>query len=817
MLKNYFKIAFRNLIKNKLFSAINLIGLSVGIAVVILIMLFVNDEWSFDSFHAKADNIYRAWVKEHYQGEVFFNTLTPVRLADELQANFPEIEHIARYTNIGELVKQGNFSDQEVIFLADADFLNIFDFPLIEGNKEEVLNALNQIVITPEMAKKYFGESRAVGKTLAVMVSGEWQNFEVTGIISSPPSNSSLQFNMLIPFENAKRFIRERSRQSWTSVNVETYLSLRAGATPESIQPKLQAFMDEQVANIYKAGEYIVGVQPLTDIHLNDEYPAGFAPVSDWRYPYILTAVAVLILLLACINFITLAIGRSVTRAKEVGVRKVAGATRLQLMQQFWSEAILTAFLAIIAGILLAELALPSFNLLASKELNLVYHIPNIAFFVGLVLVIGLAAGIYPALVLSGFSPINVFKGAMSKLGAEKHLVLRSLVGFQFVLSIGLIICTFIMQGQLQFLQNKNLGFNKEQIVILPYSATPSQGRGFGALMQEGAEKANLLKAELARQADVKSVTHSLHTFGTPGWVQLGYTERGSDKFRQFFTNGIDYNFIPTMGIELLEGRNFSEDIGTDREGAVIVNEAYAKAFGLENPVGQNMPEPFQAMQIIGLAKDFNFTSLHNPVDPLVLAVDARPLINTASDWNFGDAPIPKISLQLAAGNIPAILGKVEQAWKKVAPNQAFNISFMDDNIQRQYQAESRLSQILSIATMLAIFIACLGLFGIASLTVAQRTKEIGVRKILGASTSDIVLMLNKRFTFMVIAATIIAAPLAWFFMNQWLADFAYAISINPLTFVLAGLSALIVAWLAVSYQSIRAAVANPVKSLRYE
>ncbi len=812
MLKNYLKIAFRNLIKGKLFSLINLTGLSIGTAVVILIMLFVKNEWTYDQYHTKSDRIYRTWVKEYVPGELIWNSVTPLILGPELKDNFPEIQEFARYMTVSSLTKKGTFTEQETVHYVDPAILKIFDLPLIKGKKDQVFANLHQAVITEAIAEKYFGDNAPMGQTLSMQVGGEWTEFEVSGIIESSPTNSSLQHEILIPFDNSLTFFGEGAQRCWTCVFGETYILVDAKTKVADLSAKIAPFIDDKVKEDYQAGGYVVGLQALTDIHLNSEVPVGIAQVSDARYPYILASVAFLILLLACINFTTLSVGRSVTRAKEVGVRKVTGATKWQLRTQFWSEAILTAMVALVIGVMLAQVFLPAFNQLADQQLVLEITGQNIAIFTSLAILIGLLSGVYPALVLSGFAPIQAIKGSFSSIGTDKHLVLRGLVGFQFVLSVFLIICTLGMLNQMNFLQNKNLGFAKDQLVVVPYNGS---GKGLVTTWEEGNVVHERLKNELAGKG-VKNILASSHTFGTQGWAQLGYRDKELDKFRQFKVQQIDYAYLEEMQMELVEGRKFTKEISTDKK-AVIINEAFAKTWQLDHPIGQTLPAPFNDHQIIGVAKDFNFESLHTPVTPLVMATDFIPLLQTAPDRGFGDSPIPKFSFKIDGDNVTATLGNIERAFKAVAPEQAFSFTFMDENIDRQYRSEGRLSQILGVATSLAILIACLGLFGIATLTIAQRRKEIGVRKILGANTADIVLMLNKNFTVLVLVATLIATPFAWYLMQQWLSDFAYQTDLTIGLFIGAGIATLLVAWVSVSYQTLRAAVANPVESIKSE
>ncbi len=813
MFKHYFKLAIRSIIKERLYSFINILGLSVGVAVAVLMLLFATDEWSFDKFHSKSDRIYRLWVKEHFRGDIFFNSVTPFVLGRAVEENFPEVESMARYITINSLVENGTITDQEPIHFVSPSFFDVFGFPMLEGNRSDDLKS---ILVTPSIAQKYFGTESPVGKTLAIEISGEAEEFAVRGVIDEAPANSSIQFSIVLPFENAKAFVSDGARNSWTVVFPETYILLGKGQSIEDLSSKVATYVDKEVSRDYKPGEYVVGFQPLTDIHLNNEVPTGIVSVSDGRYPYIMGTIALLILLLAGINFVTLAVGRSVNKAKEVGVRKVTGASRFQLMIRFWGEAVLIALIAVVFGVLLAQLALPSFNTLASKSLSIPYGFA--AFFIigSAGVLLGIIAGLYPALVVSGFSPTRIIRGTVSKLGSDRQLILRSLVGLQFVLSIGLISSTMIMRQQLSFLQNKNLGYEKDQMLVIPYSGAPSPDNPFSKVYQEGRQKVKLLENELAGESNVLGITSSSHALGTSGWLSLGYTDAQSQQFRNFNYLTVDPSFLPLMDIPLSAGRNFSEEIGTDRRTAVIVNEAYARQFDIAG-VGQRLPKPFDAFEVIGIVEDFNFSSLHTPITPLVLSVDPVAVRRQASDSNSKDSTIPKITIKVSGQELIATIKTIEAAWKKVAPDQAFSFSFIDETLDNQYRSEQRLGTILALATLLAVFIACLGLFGIATLAISRKTKEIGVRKVLGASVFDIVLLLNRRFTILVVIAGFIAAPLVFYLMKQWLADFAYRISINPFLFFIAILVALVVAWLSVGYQSFRAASTNPVNALKYE
>ncbi|MCB0586350.1 MAG: ABC transporter permease, partial [Phaeodactylibacter sp.] len=766
MLKNYLKIAIRNLLREKLYSTINLLGLGIGVAVALLLGLYVREEWSFDSFHSKKDRIHRVWVKEHYQGEVFFNTVTPVVLAGVLEENFPEVEKTVQFIQAGTLVKQGGEVSREQMHVITPSVLDVFDFKLLEGNPEDALDGLRKVVLTPGAARKYFGDAPALGKALTIQANGQWEEFTVSGIIEEAPANSSIQYNMLIPYENMKTLFSKQSLTSWTFVYPETYVLLKKGVDANTLEKKIAPVIDRQVVSIYKAGEYEVGFQPLLDIHLNNDFPQGIAEVSDHRYPVILSGIALLVLALGVVNFVILAIGRSVSRAKEVGIRRVTGALRWQLMQQFWSESLVVTLLAVVLGVALAQLCLPAFNLITGKILEIPYSISSLASFLGGGLALGLLAGAYPALVVSGFSPLRAIKGMITKVGRGRQMLLRGLVSFQFVLSLSLIICTMVMAFQLRFLQQKNLGFDKEQVVILPYQATPTADHGTAAILADGREAEARLRQELKGEQGVLGVTASAHAVGIPGWTTLGYTDPSTQQYRTFTFNAVSDNYLETMGIGLAAGRSFSPDIPSDRDKALVVNESMADAFGWRSLVGRQLPPPFEAFQLIGIVKDFNYSSLHTQIGPLMMGMNLRSVYQVVNDVSYEDLPIPKIALRLKGGDIPATLEAIRETWSRVAPEQPFNYSFLNDALDSQYRAEQYLSNILSWATYLAILIACLGLFGIATLTAARRTKEVGVRKVLGASVAQLVFTLNKPITLMVLLASVIASPIAYLLMQ---------------------------------------------------
>ncbi len=806
MLKNYIKTAFRTLWKDKVHTAINAGGLAVGLACCLLILLFIQHEWSFDRFHAKTDQIYRAWVLEDYgEDEQFFNSVTPVILGPTMEATFPEVEAIVRVDFFGTQVRRGNETFDETVSFADPTFFDVFDFALERGERAAQLADPNGIVITPAIVARYFGSEDPIGQTLSVRVNDAFEDLVVTGIAAPTPANSSIQFDLLVSMEFAEQIYSEGTKRSWTNVSPETYVLLRDDVTGPALEAKLPTMIQQVFGNRYVEGEFSVGLQPITDIHLNPDIPAGAIAPSDPAYSYILGAVALFILLIACINFMTLSIGRSMDRALEVGVRKAIGAGRRQLMVQFWGEAVLMTVLALGLGIALALTFLPLFNALSGRELVFALDAGMMVSIVVLALLISFVAGSYPAAVLSGFRPVEVLKGKIRVRG-DRSLVRQGLVVVQFALSIFLIASTIIMQQQLTFLQDKNLGFDKEQVVIIPT----------GLPTAEGYDLAERFRNEVADYDAVVSLSASAFTLND-GWAEVGYTD-DQDRYREFNINRVDHNYLATMGMELVAGRDFSRTITSDERQAVIVNEAFVQEYGWDNAIGQRLPGAnFEDHAVVGVVRDFHYQSLREAVAPAMLVLTTDAIFQGIENAGFRSSPRPDLSVRLKPGDLPGTLALLEATWARTAPDRSFDFYFLDDAVNTQYQAEMQLGRIVRIASLLAILIACLGLFGLAALAAARRTKEIGVRKVLGASVGGIVGLLSRDFVRLVVIGFVLAVPLTYFAMTRWLADFAYHIEPGVGVFVLAGLLALAIALVTVSYQSIKAALRDPVKSLRYE
>lgn len=803
MISNYFKIAWRNIRKNKLFSFINIVGLSLGISTCFIIMLYVQDELSYDRFHKNADNIARIIFQAEVNGGKINESVVMPPVAETMKKDFPEVKDATRIMRFGKAkitYQTKSFKDDEVAFV-DPNFFSIFSFPMIEGVPGTALAQPQSIVITKSAAVKYFGKENAIGKTLTL--NNDSALYKVTGVMEDIPSNSHFHFAMFASLKGWK----DATSDSWLNSGYHTYLLLKPGTdlqkmesrfpdmTAKYMGPQIQKQMGMSLQQFTTKGNKLgFTLQPLTSIHLYSQTSNEFDPPGNATYVYIFAGVALFMLLVACINFINLSTAGASKRAKEVGVRKVAGSGKLQLIKQFLSESVLIAFCALLIAFVLLQLALPAFNTIAGKQLS-IGAVPVLSFVV-LGLAVGLIAGIYPAFYLSSFKPIAVLKGKFT--GNNKSFGLRSgLVVFQFFISVVMIVGTIVVYQQMKYIQNKDLGFNKNQLVIIPNSWA------LGANEQ-------VFKQQMLQDTRIANATVSWYKPAGPSNYNnaLAYPESKSDHI----VNGVDYyvdaQYIPTLGMKMLNGRNFSAAFPTDSSG-IILNETAAKALGWTNetaigktvirqnsPKGQNYP-----FHVIGVVKNFNFRSLHETISPLFLTL----------------YPEGGLIFKINTSDIQGLLATMKTKWGSFNTEEPFTYEFMDDLFNKTYTAEQKTGTILNLFAMLTIFVACLGLFGLATYTAEQRTKEIGIRKVLGASVGQITQMLSKQFLKLVLIASLIAFPIAWWGMNKWLQNFAYRIDIAWWVFAIAGLGALAIALLTVSFQSIKAAVANPVKSLRTE
>lgn len=806
MFKNYIKIALRNIFKQKLFSFINIMGLAVGIAVCILIYFYVRHERSYDKFHENADRLYRVYITEDLpQRDPFSYVYNPFHLAEALEQSFSEVEQAVRLDVRTDIIRYGENKFSQRVHLVEPEFFEMFTFPLIQGSKQDALKNLNSVVLTQSTAKKIFGQADSMGQRLSLKVGDSFHDFLVSGIAEDVPPNSSIQFEALIPFENVNKYRSRQALEQWFDVFFETYVLLDRPLSTSEIEPKLQTVVQNHYPE--RSVEMVtLHLQPITDIHLNPDVPSGFEETSDPLYSLILMGIAVLVLMIACVNFMTLALGRSADRTKEVGARKILGAVRSQIIKQFLGEALLMSLSALLLSLIMVQLFLPAFNQITNQKLSFSLGTGTIFFFMALMLVVGLAAGSYPAFVLSSYQPVDVMKGKKGQ--KRRSIFVRSLVVGQFTVSIGLIVCTFLMNDQLSFLLNKDIGFEKDNVLVIQNLSAQNRNR----------QIVERLRNALAKQKEVLGVAGSSSTFARD-WTEMGFRDQEGN-FKQFFQLTVDYDFIETMGIRIKAGRNFSRDFSTDPREALIVNEAFLDYLNWESAVGKSLPgENFPPHRVIGVVEDFNFQSLRNEVRPAVLVLDTSALERGISDVSttYSVGNLNFINIRIRPDNVQKTVELIKETWKNVSPEQPFLFSFLDQDVNQQYQEIEHWSRIVGYATGFAVVIACLGLFGLAALSVSRRIKEIGIRKVLGATTKDIVLMLSSEYMKIVVLANIIAWPLSYLVISRWLQDFAYRININLFKFILASVIALMIALITVSYQSIKAGLKDPVESIRYE
>lgn len=803
MFKNYFKIALRYLLRYKSYTAINILGLAVGVTCCLLIMLFVRSEFSYDRFNTKADRIYRVWQDEKADGQEFKNTVTSVPAGPAIKNSFPEVEAMCRVNVFNTLVKIGNNSFNENITMVDSSLFKMFDFKLLHGNRENPFPNSNSVIVTLEIAKKYFGDVNAVGKSFAMTLGDESRLFTIAGIAANAPEESSIKYDILLPYSNDKLIFNERMLHSWFNVFGETYILLHKNVTASNLEKKFPAMLKQQLGEDYGSEEYNLYLQPLTSIHLDNSMPAGIQPVSNPKYAYILATIGILILLVACINFITLSIGRSATRAMEVGVRKALGAERKQLIKQFWGEALLLTIISVAIGLTAAYFLIKPFNALLNRNLSLHFDPLFILYCFLLMCIIALIAGVYPAIILSGFSPVEVLKGKLN-LKNNAGLFRKGLIVGQFVVSIVMIVCTIIISKQMNYLHIKDLGYNKDQVIIIPTNKKRA----------DGFPLAKLYINELLKYPQVLNASAATFSFAETPWATLGFAD-DKKQYHNFQYNEIGAGFTKTMQIPIVQGRSFAPENTADTNNSILVNEALVKEYGIKYPVGKRFGKYSQ--RIIGVMKDFNYESLHSKIKPLVLSLKFDTIARQSNDVSFANAPQPRISVRMRQGNLQDNINILKNAWLAVAPNQDFEYHFLDEKLTTAYEQEQKSATVVKISSGLSIFIACMGLFGLATLTVNRRTKEIGIRKILGANAGQLVQLLSRDFIMLVVIAALIAFPVAWWAMNTWLADFAYRTSMSWWVFVLAGVVSIVIAFITISTQAIKAALANPVKSLRME
>jgi putative ABC transport system permease protein len=782
MIRNYFKIALRNIKRYTAHSILNVSGMAIGMAAAILILLWVQDEWSYDRHFIHADDLYRVIEKDPSEGAGSMMVPTPGALANTLKEEYPEIIRSSRYIpEIPLTLKKGDEFIEETVAMVDKDFLKMFNIEFMEGDINSALYDPHNIVLTEETAHKYFGDEDALGKTIP----SRGYDAKVTGVIKSLPRNSHLQFNFLVPVEWLTEFGGHIN--DWRE-RFHTYIELKKGTDSKIVDQKISGILKSHIQESHSE----IFLQNIKKIHLfsSGKYTYDVSGHGDITYVRIMALIAVFILIIACINFMNLSTAQSAKRAKEIGIRKVAGANKRKLIFQFLGESLLIVFVAHIIAMILVELLLPGFNNLTGKPLAVNYQ--NAGLYIGLISVVlfcGLLAGSYPALYLSSLKPLNIMKGIINKNPGNAQFR-RMLVIFQFSFSVVLIICALIIGIQLRYLQNKSLGFNKNNLAYFMFPTRPGDSR------------LESLKKEISDNPNIVGVTkggNPVNIEGTVGGFNWSGKKEGNDIM--FYVLSGDADYAKTFQLELKQGRFFSSEFPADSFAAVI-NEKAASVIGFENPIGEILSTPWGSkLNIIGVVKDFHFKSLHYKIEPLIMLISASN--------NF--------YIRMKPDHIASTVESVKRLYKSFDPGLPINFHFLDDDVDNLYRTEQRISKVFGYFSLLAIIISCLGLIGLSSFMTERRTKEIGIRKANGAKSYEIFFFLSREYVIWVMISIIIACPIAWYAMHKWLQNFAYRINTGWWVFALAGIVALLIALLTVSFQSFRAANRNPVEALRYE
>ncbi|AEV99500.1 cell division protein FtsX [Niastella koreensis] len=802
MFRTWFKTAVRSFTNNKVFSFINIFGLAIGLTCFVLIAIFIFNELSYDRYSANAKDIYRINLSTIGNGNVAVYPNVDYAVGEGMKNAFPEIKEFARLSPATDFVKYDDrkFKEDKLAF-ADSNFLQLFSIPLLEGNNKDALVQPNSVVISKTLAKKYFGNADPIGKTLVIGLHDAL--YTVTGVFDKVPDNSHFHFEAFLSITSW-----HVTKPSWSNLGLYTYLLLNKNVDPKKLAakfpvlvaqyvvPEVQHDMGISLAEAQKSvNTFIFSLQPLENIHLYSHTKYEIDPGGDIQYVTIFSVLAVFVLLLACINFTNLSIARSVKRAKEVGIRKVMGSARWQLVKQFLSESVLLSFCAMFVAVLFLFVLLPFFNQLSGKQISIGYLL-NYKFLLALIallFLVGILAGIYPSFFLSGFNPVTVLKGAPGT-GRHKSHLRGGLIVFQFFVSTTLIISTLIVYRQLRYMQNKNLGYEKEQVLFLP------DGRLMGdnqeAFKQSVLKDSRVVAATIARSVPADNFIDGTEVYPV--------NEKGNGTEIHMNIYHVDYDYVKTLGIQMQKGRYFSEDFGSDSS-AAVVNEAAVKELGWSNtdPIGRTIVRSGrQAFKIVGVMKDFNYTSAKQKVAPLMMLLGG----------NRGGFVI-----KIKTADVAGFLAALKEKWNSFNPQGPLNYVFLDEKFAAMYAGEIRTQQIFFVFAIVAIIIASLGLFGLSAFVIEQRTKEIGIHKVLGASVQNVLLLVSKEFLWLIVIAFVISIPVTWWSMHKWLENYAYRINIGLAVFVIGGLAATLIAVLTISYQSIRAATANPVKNLRTE
>jgi putative ABC transport system permease protein len=793
MLTNYIKIAFRNLWRNKLISGINILGLSVGIACCILIALYVFNETSYDRFHKNSDRIVRATMELSYNSNPIKIAVTGTKALPEFKRVFPEVENGVRFFPTSRTVKYEDkiFRENEFVY-ADSTLFDVFSFQLIKGDPKTALAAPNQLVITVSTARKYFGDQEPVGKTLLI---NNQQEYIITGVVNDCPANSQIKFDVLGSWRSLTDPVY--TTESWFDASHYTYLLLKQPGMHNALNEKIAAYFDKIAReNGAEKSNLVVLVQPLTEVHLQAIVEGGFEPGGDVRYVYLFSIVAIFILVIACANYVNLTTARASERAKEVGLRKVTGATRRKLIVQFMGESLVTVFISLLISLLLVEVFLPVFNLIASKQitLDLVFEPLALLTLTGVALIVGFFGGLYPSLVLSGFKPVKVLKGNFST-GSSGTSLRKGLIILQFIISASLIASTLTIKNQLAFIQNKKLGYDKDRVMVVQSDASLR-------------DKMETIKARFKNNPEVLSISTCNQTpVFIPGKYNLNY----NNEEMLVTAVRVDKDFVSTMQLSLSSGADFIESeqqaafTGADSVlRPVMLNETLARNLGWtpDEAVGKTLKFQGRNSIVKAVVNDFHFSSMHQPIGPIVIF-----LSNNAN----------KMLVRISGSDLPKTIQYMKAEWAQLAPQLTFEYEFLEDQFNKLYSAETKTGKLFNIFALLGILLASLGLFGLVTFTAKQKTKEIGIRKVLGASVSSVILLLSKGLLRLVVIATLIALPVTWRLMDQWLQNFAYHADINWGIFLIAGGAPVAISFIILSVYAMKAAANDPINSLRNE
>ncbi len=820
--KNNFKIASRVLWKDKFNTAINLLGLTIGITCFLLLGMYVQQELSYDHLHSNKERIYRLILREDYgDGKTFHNATVPLRFEAMLEDNFPEVERAVQYIQRAHLVGRGEARINEPIGLISADFFELFDFPLIYGTKDNAFpSGKGGVLVSRAYAKKYFGDQDPIGALLPIQINDDIRDFVVDGVFEDIPKESSIRFDIALSDEVGRDLYSDRAYTAWFNIIPETYVLLKPENNLEAVNAKMQDVVLGQLGDAeYGEGkierdQYNVDLQPLTDIHLNPDIPLGYAPVGNPQYVAILGMIGLLVIVIACVNYAMLSVGQSLRRAKEVGVRKVLGAFNRSLKAQYLLEGVLITLVSMFVAVVLTYLLVPTFNLLTGTDLELGFEWWYVPIYLLAAILIGTISSLYPAFVHARFKPVAVLHGGGN--AGEKVKARKGIIVFQFIITVFLISTSLLIRKQVNYLQEKDIGVKYDAVVSVNLFQAPDAQR-ITDITESAMANGEILKSKLAKHPKIIEIGMGSHVFGSNGWAHYGFTDKEGN-FKRFRLLVANPEYLTLFGIQATEGRLFEPGNTLDERQGVLLNPAAVALLGLEEPVGGQLPsEEFGDHQILGVTAPFHFSSLHSDVEPLVIVQNPMPILMGISDLDINDSFVPKLVFRYQGANLVEATEILQRDWEEAFPNEEWNYEFVDEQIKGQYEQEARMNKLITVATILSIVIASLGLLGLTLLVVNSKIKEIGIRKVMGASLFSIFKLLAKSFAIQILIAIVVSIPLTLWMMTGWLENFAYRTTIGASLFLNSSLAALVVASLVIGYHTLRAARVNPIESLKDE